>query len=249
MGIWQKFEAWGRKHSNPQAFNELTEKILRWLTPSAWLLLLVGIIWGLLFAPMDYQQKHSFRIIYIHVPSAALSISIYTMMAIASFFYFVWRWQLCAIFARSASTYGALMTALALITGAIWGKPTWGTYWTWDARLTSELILLFIYLAYILLQNSFDDRLVADRLSAILAIVGLINIPIIHYSVIWWNSLHQGATLFKVGMPSIAPSMLYPLLISIFAFYALFFSFVLKKMQSLILEHRIQRLLEHDNGL
>lgn len=135
------------------------------------------------------------------------------------------------------------MTALALITGAIWGKPTWGTYWTWEPRLTSELILLFIYLAYILLQASVEDRQQADRLGAILAIVGVINIPIIHYSVVWWNSIHQGATLFKLARPSMPPSMLWPLLLSLLAFYLLFFSYILKAMQNIILERRIQRVL------
>ena len=169
--------------------------------------------------------------------------SIYVMMAVASFVYFVWRVGLCATFALAAAPYGALMTALALISGAIWGKPTWGTYWTWEPRLTSELILLFIYLAYMLLQASIEDRQQADRLAAILAIVGVINIPVIHYSVVWWNSIHQGATLFKLERPSMPPEMLWPLLLSIAAFYLLFFSYVLKSMQNLILERRIHRLL------
>lgn len=244
MNFWKRLEKWTHQWNSPAGFDRLSGNILPWLSPLAWLLLTVGIIWGLAFAPMDYQQKNSFRIIYIHVPSAALSMSIYLMMAVASFVYFVWRMRLAAIFARAAAPFGALVTALALLTGAIWGKPTWGTYWTWDARLTSELILLFIYIAYMSLQMSIDNRDQADRLSAILAIVGVINIPIIHYSVIWWNSLHQGATLFKVSAPSISSSMLYPLLICLAAFYMLFFAYVIREMQNQILKTRIKRLLE-----
>lgn len=244
MNFWKRLEKWAHQWNSPTGFDRLSGNILPWLSPLAWLLLTVGIIWGLAFAPMDYQQKNSFRIIYIHVPSAALSMSIYLMMAVASFVYFVWRMRLAAIFARAAAPFGALVTALALLTGAIWGKPTWGTYWTWDARLTSELILLFIYIAYMSLQMSIDNRDQADRLSAILAIVGVINIPIIHYSVIWWNSLHQGATLFKASAPSISSSMLYPLLICLAAFYMLFFAYVIREMQNQILKTRIKRLLE-----
>lgn len=244
MSFWKRFEKWAQQWNSPAGFDRLSALILPWLTPLAWALLIIGIVWGLAFAPMDYQQKNAFRIIYIHVPSAALSMSVYVMMAVASFIYFVWRLRLAAIFARAAAPFGALVTALALLTGAIWGKPTWGTYWTWDARLTSELILLFIYIAYMSLQMSLDNREQADRLSAILAIVGLINIPIIHYSVIWWNSLHQGATLFKASAPSISASMLYPLLICLAAFYALFFAYVIRAMQNHILHNRIQRLLE-----
>lgn len=244
MGIWKKIEKWGHKINSPAGFERFSGKILPWLSPSAWILFIIALVWGLAFAPMDYQQKNVFRIIYIHVPTAALSLSIYVMMAIASFCFFVWRVRLMAIFSHSAAIFGALMTALALITGAIWGKPTWGTYWTWDARLTSELILLFLYIAYISLQMSIENKEQRDRLCAILAIVGVINIPIIHYSVVWWNSLHQGATIFKLGAPSISPSMLYPLLLALISFYLLFFSFVLKEMQNKILEIRLKRLLE-----
>lgn len=244
MSLWKRFQKWAHQWNSPAGFDRLSAYLLPWLTPLAWALLIIGMIWGLAFAPMDYQQKNAFRIIYIHVPTAALSMSIYVMMAIASLIYFIWRMRLAAIFARAAAPFGALVTALALITGAIWGKPTWGTYWTWDARLTSELILLFIYIAYMSLQISIDNRDQADRLSAILAIVGVINIPIIHYSVIWWNSLHQGATLFKVAAPSISSSMLYPLLICLVAFYLLFFAYVIREMQNQILKTRIKRLLE-----
>ena len=235
---------WAQRQLSPAGFERLSAVLLPWLAPLAWALFVVGLVWGLAFAPMDYQQKNSFRIIYIHVPAAMLSMSIYVMLAAASLVFFVWRSRIAAFFARAAAPYGALMTAIALVTGAIWGKPTWGTFWTWDARLTSELILLFLYLAYMLLQASIEERDQADRLAAILAIVGVINIPIIHYSVLWWNSLHQGATLFRVGGPSIHGAMLWPLVVMLVAFYALFTVYMLRAIGNLILEHRIQRQLE-----
>ncbi|WP_409202300.1 heme ABC transporter permease CcmC [Suttonella sp. R2A3] len=241
--MWQSIRKWGHQWASPAGFDRLSGYFLPWLTPLAWILLAVGVIWGLTIAPADYQQGNSYRIIFIHVPSAALSMSIYVMMALTSLVFFIWRVRTAAIFARAAAPYGALVTALALISGMLWGKPTWGTYWTWDARLTSELILLFLYIAYMMLQESIEDRAQADRLSAILAIVGVINIPIIHYSVDWWNSLHQGATILKLGAPSMSLSMLLPLLITLSAFYLLFFSYILKSMQNAILSHRIERLL------
>ena len=165
-----------QRAASPAGFERLSARGLPWLAPLAWALLALGTVWGLAFAPMDYQQKNSFRIIYVHVPAAMLSMSVYVMLAAAALVFFVWRSRLAAFFARAAAPYGALMTAIALATGAIWGKPTWGTFWTWDARLTSELILLFLYLAYMLLQASIEEREQADRLAAILAIVGVINI-------------------------------------------------------------------------
>jgi len=238
--LHKRLQHWG----SPAGFERLSGRILPWLTPLAWLLLAIGVVWGLAFAPPDYQQKDSFRIIYLHVPAAMLSMSIYMFLAVASLVHFVWRSRLAAWLSRAAAPYGALMTALALATGAIWGKPTWGTYWTWDARLTSELILLFLYLAYLLLQASIEERDQADRLAAILAIVGVINIPIIHYSVVWWNSLHQGATLFRADGPSIDGTMLRPLIITLLAFYALFADYLIRAVDNLILEHRIRRQLE-----
>jgi len=235
---------WAQRQLSPAGFERLSAVLLPWLAPLAWALFVVGLVWGLAFAPMDYQQKNSFRIIYIHVPAAMLSMSIYVMLAAASLVFFVWRSRIAAFFARAAAPYGALMTAIALVTGAIWGKPTWGTFWTWDARLTSELILLFLYLAYMLLQASIEERDQADRLSAILAIVGVINIPVIHYSVLWWNSLHQGATLFRAGGPSIDGTMLWPLIVMLLAFYALFAVYILRGVGNLILEARIRRQLE-----
>ena len=178
----------------------------------------IGLSWGLAFAPPDYQQGDGFRIMYVHVPAAAFSMAVYVAMAIAGGIALVWRIKVAAMVARSCAPVGAAFTFLALATGALWGKPMWGTWWVWDARLTSELILLFLYLGYIGLQEAIDDWDTASRAGAVLSLVGLINIPIIHYSVEWWYTLHQGATIFKLGRPSIAPAMLWPLLVMMVAY-------------------------------
>ena len=181
-------------------------------------LLVIGTIWGLAFSPADYQQGDSFRIMYIHVPSAIWSMGAYMTMAISAFIGLVWQVRISNLAAIAIAPIGALLTFMALITGAIWGKPMWGAWWVWDARLTSELILLFLYIGVIALYNAFDDPKVAAKASGILAIVGVINLPIIHFSVEWWNTLHQGASITKFAKPSISPSMLWPLLINILAF-------------------------------
>lgn len=233
-------QCWHRLAS-PPFFYQLSARILPVLSPLAWLLLLVALFWGLAFAPADYQQGNAFRIIYIHVPTAALSMSLYVLMALVSLISFVWNIRLAAMLARNCANIGAVMTLLALLSGSIWGKPTWGTWWTWDARLTSELILFFLYISYIMLDHAIEDRRQADRLCALLALIGVINIPIIHYSVVWWNSLHQGATIFKLAVPSIAPSMLYPLLLSLLAFYLWAGAWLLRATQNSILSARIQQ--------
>jgi len=180
-----------------------------------------------LFAvPMDYQQKDAFRILYVHVPAASLSLMVYSMMAIAAGIGMIWRMKLAHAVAAACAMPGAILTALALVTGSIWGKPMWGAWWAWDARLTSELILLFLFLGYMALRSSFDDISRADRASAILAIVGIINVPIVKFSVVWWNSLHQGETLSVFGESKMDPSMVTPLLVMMLAFL-LFFGSVL----------------------
>lgn len=181
-------------------------------------LLLVGSIWGLAFAPQDYQQGDSFRIIYIHVPSAILSMSTYVAMAVAALVGIVWQWRTAYMAMIAMAPVGAVMTFVALFTGAAWGKPMWGAWWVWDARLTSELILLFLYLGVIALYSAFDDKQQAGKAAGVMALVGVVNIPIIHYSVEWWNTLHQGATISKFDKPSIAPEMLWPLLINLLGF-------------------------------
>jgi len=204
--------------ASPNYFYDLTGQALPWLGLATVLLFSTGLVWGLAFAPPDYQQGESFRIIYVHVPAAAFSMGVYVAMASAGAIGLIWRIKVAAMVARSCAPIGAAFTFLALATGSLWGKPMWGTWWVWDARLTSELILLFLYLGYIGLQEAIEDRDKAARAGAVLALVGLVNIPIIHYSVDWWHTLHQGATIFKFDKPSIAPEMLWPLLVMMAAF-------------------------------
>ena len=172
----------------------------------------VGFIWGLAFAPADYQQFDVYRIIYIHVPSASLSLSAYVAMAVAAFVGIVWQWRSAFMTMIAIAPVGAVITFVSLLTGAVWGKPTWGTYWMWDARLTSQLILLFLYIGVIALYSSFDDKQQGGKAAAIMAMVGVINIPIIKFSVDWWNSLHQTASISKLDKPSMPNEMLIPLL-------------------------------------
>jgi heme exporter protein C len=200
------------------------------------LLLLSGLYLGLFVAPADYQQGESYRIMFIHVPAAWMSMFIYVLMAGAGAVALVWNIKLAEIFASSCAPLGASFTFLALVTGSLWGKPMWGTWWAWDARLTSELILFFLYIGYMALEASIDDPRRAARASAILALVGVVNIPVIHFSVQWWNTLHQPASVSKMGTPTIAPSMLIPLLLMAFAFTFYFVAVLLIRMRNEILE-------------
>jgi len=220
------------KFASPMHFFDLAGKIIPWLWWVFVILAVVGLIGGLVYAPTDYQQGDSFRIIYVHVPSAWMSLFIYMNMASAGVVSLIWKIKVADAFARAAAPLGASFTFLALVTGSLWGKPMWGTYWVWDARLTAELILLFLYLGYIALQNAIEDPRGAARAGAILAIVGTVNIPIIHYSVEWWNTLHQGPTVSKFDAPSIHWTMLVPLLAMTASFMAYFGALVLKRTQS-----------------
>ncbi|CCE24188.1 MULTISPECIES: heme ABC transporter permease [Methylotuvimicrobium] len=204
--------------ASPPHFYAFTGRLLPWLTAIFIILTAVGLYGGLFLAPADYQQGDSYRIIYIHVPSAWMSLFIYVVMAVAGAIGLVWRIKLAEIVMISSASVGAGFTFIALLTGSLWGKPMWGTWWVWDARLTSELILLFLYLGVIALYGAIDDKRTASRAVAILAIVGVVNIPIIHYSVEWWNTLHQGPTVSKIDKPSIHVSMLIPLLTMAVAF-------------------------------
>ena len=217
-------------------FHTLARRLTPWLYGVSGVLFIAGLISGLVLAPPDYQQGESFRIIYVHVPSAWLSMFAYMVMACAAAASLIWRVKLGDVLARATAPVGASFTALALITGSLWGKPMWGTWWVWDARLTSELLLLFLYLGYLALQSAIEDRRAAARAGAVLAVVGVVNIPIIHYSVEWWSTLHQGATLTKFAAPSIATSMLIPLLIMTLAFQLFFFATVLVRARCEILE-------------
>lgn len=209
--------------ASPPHFYRLASIVSPWLATVSIVLILGGLYTGLVLAPADYQQGEAVRIIYVHVPSAYLSMLAYVVMAVTAAIGFIWRIKLAHAVAASAAPLGAAFTLLALVTGALWGKPMWGTYWQWgDARLVSELLLLFLYLGYIALRAAFDDTDRADRTSAILAIVGVVNIPIIHFSVEWWTTLHQGPTITKFAEPSITWNMLYPLLLMIAGFTCYF---------------------------
>ena len=199
--------------------------ITPWLGWTCMLLFIIGMGWGLVYAPADYQQGESFRIIYVHVPSAWMSLFVYMVLAGAGAIGLVWKIKVADAVARSSAPLGAAFTFLALVTGSLWGKPMWGAWWVWDARLTSELILLFLYLGYMALQSAIEDRRMAARAGAVLALIGVVNIPIIHYSVEWWSTLHQGPTISKLDAPSIHISMLIPLLIMVVAFMC-YYAFV-----------------------
>jgi heme exporter protein C len=198
------------KLASPPYFYDLSAKMIPWFSVGALGFIAYGTIAGLFFAPADYQQGDAFRIIYVHVPAAYLSMLAYTSMAVSAGIGLIWRMKLAHAVAAAAAPLGAWFTFLALATGSIWGRPMWGTWWEWgDPRLTSELIMLFLYFGYMALRAAIDDTAKADRASAVLAVVGAVNIPIIHFSVEWWSSLHQGPTLVKEGGPAIVPAMMY----------------------------------------
>ena len=224
------------KYASPKYFYTLAGRLVPWISAVTIVLLLPGLYLGLFVAPADYQQGESYRIMFIHVPAAWMSMFIYMIMAGAGAVALVWNIKLAEILANSCAPIGASFTLLALATGSLWGKPMWGTWWAWDARLTSELILFFLYIGYMALQASIDDPRRAARAAAILALVGVVNIPVIHFSVEWWNTLHQPASVGKVGAPSIHPSMLAPLLLMALAFKAFFVATVLLRMRNEILE-------------
>ncbi|BDX19403.1 MULTISPECIES: heme ABC transporter permease [Halopseudomonas] len=228
------------KLGSPKWFYEISGKLMPWIAAFSLLALVVGSVWGLVFAPQDYQQGNSFRIIYIHVPAAILAQSCYMMLAVAGVVGLVWRMKLADVALQCAAPIGAWMTFVALITGSIWGKPTWGTYWEWDARLTSMLILLFLYFGIIALRMAISNRDTAAKATSVMAIVGVINIPIIKYSVDWWNTLHQPATFTITEKPAMPPEMWLPLLVMVLAFYGLFTLNLFMRMRLEILkrEHK-----------
>jgi heme exporter protein C len=221
---------------SPRYFYRYAGYMIPWLAVSCAILMLAGLYQGLVVAPVDYQQGDSYRIMFIHVPAAWMSMFIYVVMAVCGAIALIWHMKLAEIFAISSAHIGASFTFLALVTGSIWGKPMWGTWWVWDARLTSELILLFLYLGVIALYNAIDDKRTAARATAILAIVGVVNIPIIHFSVKWWNTLHQGPTVSKFDAPSIDIRMLIPLLLMAVAFKLFYAVVVLMRARCELLE-------------
>ena len=228
--------------ANPTRFLALSARVLPWLAGAAVVLLIVGLYFAFFASPADYQQGETVRIMYIHVPSAWLSMFGYGVMAIAALGTLVWRHPLADVTARAAAPIGAVFTLTALVTGSLWGKPTWGTYWVWDARLTSELVLLLMYLALIALWQAVDDPGRAGRIVAILTLVGTINLPIIKFSVDWWNTLHQGESIFRAGGSTIDASMLVPLFIMLVAMTLLYLALLLAAMRNEILRRRVRTL-------
>ncbi|EBV3599995.1 heme ABC transporter permease [Escherichia coli] len=224
--------------ANPTRFLALSGRLLPWLAALAALAIAAGLYLGFA-APEDYQQGSTVRIMYIHVPFAWLSMMCYTVMAISALGTLVWRHPLADVALRSAAPIGAAFTALALFTGSVWGKPMWGTWWVWDARLTSVFVLFLMYLGIIALTRAMDDPSRSARAAAIVTLVGFVNIPIIKFSVDWWNTLHQPASVLKLGGPSLDKSFLWPLLISAAGFTLLFFALHLLAMRSEILRRRI----------
>ena len=224
------------RFASPPHFYRLAGVLAPWLGWTCLGLMAGGLYGGLVAAPPDYQQGESYRIIFVHVPSAWLSLFVYVVMAGASAIALVWRIKLAEVVAIESAPIGASFTFLALVTGSLWGKPMWGTYWVWDARLTSELILLFLYLGVIGLNAAIEDRRTASRACGLFAIVGVVNIPIIHYSVEWWNTLHQGPTVTKFDAPSIHVSMLVPLLLMAVSFKLFYATVLLTRARSAVLE-------------
>ncbi|MDF2181380.1 heme ABC transporter permease [Neptuniibacter sp. CAU 1671] len=227
---------WFFQLASPRWCYDITGKLLPGFVIAMLLLLVTGIVWALMFAPADYQQGNSFRIIYIHVPSAILAQSCYMLMAIAGAIGLIWKMKVADMVAKSCAPIGATIAIMALATGAIWGKPTWGSWWVWDARLTSMLILLFLYLGVIALHSAIENEVTAAQSAAVLSLVGLVNIPIIKYSVEWWNTLHQPATFKLTEKPAMPPEMWVPLLVMVIGFYCFFAVSLMLRLRNEILQ-------------
>jgi heme exporter protein C len=226
------------KYAAPRNFYRLAGALTPWFALVTAALLGTGLYFGLFVAPADYQQGESYRIMFIHVPAAWMSMFVYMMLAGSGAIGLIWNIKLADMLATVSAPIGASFTFLALVTGSLWGKPMWGTWWAWDARLTSELLLFFLYIGFMALQAAIDDPRRASRAGAVLALVGVLNIPVIHFSVQWWNTLHQPASISainKIGAPAIHPSMLYPLLIMALAFTLFYFTVALMRMRAEIL--------------
>ncbi|MCH7539297.1 MAG: heme ABC transporter permease [Proteobacteria bacterium] len=226
--------------ANPNRFLRLSGTVLPWCAGATVLLLIAGLALGLFVAPPDYRQGESVRIMYVHVPAAWMALLVYSSMAAASAVALIWKHPLADLTAKAAAPIGACFTFIALATGALWGQPIWNTWWVWDARLTSMLILFFLYLGYIALSNAFEDPARGARAAAILALVGFVNVPIIKFSVDWWTTLHQPASVIKIGTPSIHASMLVPLFLMALAFTGYFLTVLILRLRSEILARKIR---------
>ena len=227
---------WFHKLSTARYFYTFAATLTPWLGWLAGITIVIGLYLGLVVAPIDYQQKDAYRIMFVHVPAAWMSMMIYTMMAVSGAIGLIWRIKLAHVACTAAATIGASFTLITLVSGSIWGKPMWGAWWAWDARLTSELILLFLYLGFIALQSAIPDQNKAQKAGAILLLAGVVNVPIIHYSVLWWHTLHQNPSVSKFGAPSIHTSMLIPLLVMTVGFLLLFLVLLAVRMRAMILE-------------
>jgi heme exporter protein C len=228
------------RFANPTRFLRIMRAIQPYAVAATVILLGVGIYLSLFASPPDYQQGETVRIMYVHVPSAWMALFGYTVMATSSAAALIWRHPVAEVTAQAAAPIGACFTALCLATGSLWGKPMWGTWWVWDARLTSVLVLFFLYLGYMALANAFDDAERGGRAAGILAIVGFVNIPIVKFSVDWWNTLHQPASVSRLAKPAIHPDILTPLLVMSLAFGALFLTLLILRIRMAFAERRIQ---------
>lgn len=231
---------WFYRLASPPHVYRVAATLTPWFLTAAAIAIGYGAIAGLVFAPPDYQQGDAFRIIYVHAPSGWISMFAYSTMAVAGAIGLIWRIKLGHAVAAAVAPIGASFTVLALVTGSLWGRPMWGTYWAWDPRLTSELILLFLYVGVMSLRPAFEDSSRGDRAAALLSIVGVVNVPIIHYSVLWWNSLHQGATVAKLGQPLMPPSMLLPLLSMMLGFMCFFGAVLCMRLRGEVLNRERQ---------
>jgi heme exporter protein C len=228
------------RFANPTRFMRLSAAALPWLGWLTAILLAVGLVLALFVAPPDYQQGESVRIMFVHVPAAWMALFVYAIMALSSAAALIWRHPLADLAAQAAAPIGAAFTLICLASGSLWGEPMWGTWWVWDARLTSVLVLFFLYLGYLALVGAFDDPTRGARAGAILALVGAVNLPIIKFSVDWWNTLHQPASVFRIGGPTIDKSMLVPLFAMAIAFTLLFVTLHVAAMRNEILRRRVR---------
>jgi heme exporter protein C len=238
------------RFANPTRFMRLSGRLMPWCALGATACLAVGLYLALIVAPPDYQQGNAVRIMFVHVPAAWMSTVVYAFLAVASAVALIWRHPVADIAAQAAAPLGAGFTFLCLVTGSLWGQPMWGTWWVWDARLTSVLVLFFLYIGYIALVNAFDDPTRGARAGAVLALVGIVNLPIIKFSVDWWNTLHQPASVFRIGGPTIDASMLVPLFVMALGFTLYFAALLMLRMRTAIVVSRVRaaRLGEYERA-
>jgi len=241
--MWTFFHKLG----SPPWLYSISGTILRFLLPVTVIALVVGMVWGMLYTAPDFRQGNSYRIIYIHVPAAVVALAGYYVMAIAGAVSLIWKMKMADIAMKSCAPIGAALTFVALVTGAIWGKPTWGTWWVWDARLTSMLVLFFFYLGYILLSNAFERKIDGSKSASVLAIIGVINLPIIKFSVDWWHTLHQPSSILRFDGPSIDNQMLLPLILMITGFSVFSLYIITINVKTKLIEKKCEALLLKSN--